>query len=113
MDIHLDYGHRDDDDDRPGTDMSDEFPTGEYPALADTGYHMVRMVRMVPMVPAIMNPRRNEYADLPTRDAMKALVGVWHDMNEAGCCDSDGPPFCPESKAYAHGYLAALAAEGY
>jgi hypothetical protein len=50
-----------------------------------------------------------EYANLPTREAMRALVGEWHDANEAGCCDDDQPPFCPESKAYAHGYLAAVA----
>lgn len=53
----------------------------------------------------------NEYAAIPTKAAMRALIGDWHDANEAGCCDDEGP-FCPSSKAYAQGYLAALAAVG-
>lgn len=53
-----------------------------------------------------------EYAQIPTRAAMQALVAEWHDANEAGCCDSDEPPYCAESKAYAQGYLAALASLG-
>ncbi|OMC37261.1 hypothetical protein A5742_09960 [Mycolicibacterium fortuitum] len=50
-----------------------------------------------------------EYADLPVKDAMRALVIEWHDANEAGCCDDDNPPYCPESKVYAHGCLATVA----
>lgn len=57
--------------------------------------------------------RTVEYADLPIKDAMRALVIEWHDANEAGCCDGDNPPYCPESKAYAHGYLAAVARMDY
>lgn len=49
------------------------------------------------------------YAEMPVREAMRSLVVDWHDQNEAGCCDSDEPPYCAESKAYAHGYLQAVA----
>jgi hypothetical protein len=41
-------------------------------------------------------------------DEMKSLIHEWHDRREAGCCEDEGP-FCAESKAWAQGYLAALA----
>ena len=47
-----------------------------------------------------------DYAQMSTRDAMKVLIEEWHDANEAGCCDADGP-YCDNSKWWARGYLAA------
>jgi len=42
-------------------------------------------------------------------DEMRSLIVDWHDANEAGCCDYDGP-YCGESKAWARGWLAGQAA---
>lgn len=50
-----------------------------------------------------------ELAKASVRDARRSLIWDWHEMNEAGCCHEDGP-FCEASKAFAEGYLYAIAA---